>query len=178
MVLPRDSQKRIERTASRSRLLRSLRGWHVLASLYSARILLVVQPNERNVFDQRLLEYQLFESLGTCFIRIYPHCAETSLQSRDSSFPSDVHATGNDCLNLSFPCTSRCPHLAPTQPTPCRNLGRVLPCWIRARRLRVPRRLRNARSLREFSRRAVPKLRLAACGREESARSAYSPRRA
>ena len=30
--------------------------------LNSAHILFVVQPNERNVFDQRLLEYQLFES--------------------------------------------------------------------------------------------------------------------
>jgi hypothetical protein len=62
MVLPRDLQKRIERMASLSRLLQSFRAWHGLASLYSAHILLVVQPNERNVFDQRLLEYQLFES--------------------------------------------------------------------------------------------------------------------
>lgn len=28
----------------------------------SAHVLFVVQPNERNIFDQRMLEYQLFES--------------------------------------------------------------------------------------------------------------------
>jgi hypothetical protein len=32
-----------------------------LDSGYSARILFVVQPNERNVFDQRWLEYDLLE---------------------------------------------------------------------------------------------------------------------
>ena len=34
---------------------------HDLTSLNSAHILFVVQPHERNVFDQRLLEYKLCE---------------------------------------------------------------------------------------------------------------------
>ena len=61
MALPGDLQKPIEHTAF-LRKSQTSRSWHGFSLLHSAHILLVVQPNERNVFDQRLLEYKLFES--------------------------------------------------------------------------------------------------------------------
>ena len=36
----------------------------------SAHILFVVEPHERNIFDQRLLEYQLFESCVPIFVAL------------------------------------------------------------------------------------------------------------
>lgn len=45
-------------------LSRGLAEAHRAYGVSNAHILIVVQPDERNVFDQRLLEYQLFESHG------------------------------------------------------------------------------------------------------------------
>ncbi|KAH9015705.1 glutathione synthase [Lactarius hengduanensis] len=45
-------------------LAKGLAEAHRAYGVSNAHILVVVQPDERNVFDQRLLEYQLFESHG------------------------------------------------------------------------------------------------------------------
>ncbi|KAG2125780.1 glutathione synthase [Suillus clintonianus] len=42
---------------------------HAAYGVQDARILFVVQPNERNVFDQRWLEYELLEKHQICVIR-------------------------------------------------------------------------------------------------------------
>ncbi|KAH9960349.1 glutathione synthase [Lactifluus volemus] len=50
-------------------LAKGLAEAHRAYGVSNAQVLFVIQPNERNVFDQRLLEYQLFESFRICVTR-------------------------------------------------------------------------------------------------------------
>lgn len=56
---PPASQKHTQHTVYRGRTIPSC--FHPHSPLCSACILFVVQPDERNVFDQRWLEYELLE---------------------------------------------------------------------------------------------------------------------
>ncbi|CUA75290.1 glutathione synthase [Rhizoctonia solani] len=59
---------------TRNGLVEGLMAAHTAYTKPSARILFVVQPNERNMFDQRWLEYELLDKYGVHVIR---HTLET-----------------------------------------------------------------------------------------------------
>ncbi|KAF8272610.1 hypothetical protein EI94DRAFT_1769707 [Lactarius quietus] len=63
-VSPHLSSENLPPNDTINALAKGLAEAHGAYGVADAHILLVVQPNERNVFDQRLLEYQLFESYG------------------------------------------------------------------------------------------------------------------
>lgn len=46
---------------------------HFYLPLFSAYILFVIQPNERNIFDQRWLDYELLERYVTAYMRVKCH---------------------------------------------------------------------------------------------------------
>ena len=120
--------------------------------IYSARVLFVVQPNERNIFDQRILEYQLFEACATYSVVHFPKLIWCSSQPRHPRYPPNIRRTRHDCIN------SQNPGLFSSRPSlykAHRNLGGILSRRICPRRLRIACRLCNTCRSRTFARSPV-----------------------
>ena len=108
------SQKRTKHTVCQGGMIPSL--FHSHSLLCSAYILFVIQPNERNVFDQRWLDYELLEKY-VCAHR--DHGARDTRPSHSRCTPDIPSASHVKPSSNSLPLhRSPVPHVPSSYPSP------------------------------------------------------------
>ena len=153
--------------------LRSL-GWAVPHLYHRAWILFVVQAGERNVFDQRWLEYELLEK----YVALISQAPQPShaLQALNTRRPPDVGRASN--LGGGRPGVTHPPRQASrSAPSRCRvgrDFHRILPRGLYTKGLSKPDTLSNPVPLGEFRRHQVP-LNTAATGRRKEGPGSSHP---